>query len=198
MGIIVLGGLYIFVTGYRLSPMQAVRANTFVPGNANLIEEVDLEWGKCYLLQTPDQFFMAGCEKDGFLWVSHITCYTDRRPDDGVNTLAYLGWGPADDKRVTIFAVQTSDPQVAYVEAGEGSDRTRQSVSPGTPVVFQWTHTEIWLDDLAAHALSADGRLLYEYRYADESHCDSRELLWYPVDDPAEAWYPVDKSPDAS
>jgi hypothetical protein len=201
LGIIVLCVLYIYISfaaGYRLSPMQAAKANDDILGDAELIEEIDLGWGKCYLFQTPDQFLVADCEKDGLLWRCPLTSHGDRRADDGLATLAYFGWAKAENKVFTIFAIENTDPQVAYIEAGPGLERSRQAATLDTIVVFQWTYTRISVRDLAAHALDAEGRVIYEYRYADRGRADNRVLLWYPVNDPSQVWYPADEVPEVS
>ena len=168
--------------GIRLSAPQAARAHPAVPREADLIEDLDLDWGKILVFEASDKIYTAACHRSAFVWRSSFCSTTTIRSDERVRTLGYLGWSLRHDRQVTFFAVQTSDPNVATIEAGADRQRSRQAASVGELVVFEWAQVGLSVNELSATALDSAGQVLYEYRYLQPTTCRDDELRWYPVD----------------
>lgn len=169
------------VCGYRFTPLQAVRASSFIKGNINVFGEVDRDWISVFLLETQDGIKTAAAEKSGILWRCPAVTYfyDDIIAGDKVRT---VGWESLTGRKgqITVIAVQTTDPDVKFIEAGPDPERQRKAIGLNETVIFVWDKA---VSDLNAIAFDQDNIQLYKYGYNPEhiNFTDQKELRWYPV-----------------
>jgi|GEM_PF-1352438 len=175
------------LSGYRLSALGAARANRFVPRSADLIAEIDLGWGGVHVFETPDTIHAIWSHRSAFLWDSRFSSSAAVYSEDSVRTLAFSGFELRYDRQATVFAVQTSDPKIAFIEAGPDSLRISEPASLNSPIAFQWSQAGIGVHDLDAKALDFDGSVIYEYRYLHPGYFRADQLRWYPAVETADA-----------
>ncbi|MFD1177826.1 hypothetical protein ACFQ3W_16170 [Paenibacillus puldeungensis] len=66
----------IYWGGYRTNGLSAARANSFVPKDAILLDQVDYNWGKVYIFNSKEKSVTAiSNKKFSFLWVSRASTY---------------------------------------------------------------------------------------------------------------------------
>jgi len=169
----------IYYSGYRLDGLSAAKANKFVPQDSILLDQVDYNWGSVYIFNSEEKPVTAiSFKKFGLLWVSRLSVYYFHN-EDLVKTVGGVSLGNENEK-ATVMSVLVDDPKVAYLETGPVGDRRRKDVTIGKPISFSWNTTIQW-NDLNAKAFSDEGKLLYEYRFAQTNYTRIEDLKWYPV-----------------
>lgn len=177
--ILVLGALFIYWSGYRLDGLNAARANSFVPKDSILLDQVEYDWGAVYIFNSMEKPITAiSIKEHGFLWVSRASTFFYHN-DDPVKTIG--GTSIANDnEKAVVMSIIVDDPEVTFLEVGPENYRLRKSVEIGKPITFSWQEHMNWLE-LYPIALNNEGKILYEYRYAKENITRSEDLKWYPV-----------------
>ena len=174
-----------FLSGLRFTPFQAVKANQLIKGETTILGEIDRDWGNIYILQTQDGIKTAFSEKRGFMWRCPSTTYIydDIIKNDKVKTIGCTSVIGENGNEITVFAVQSCDPEVKYIEAGPDSDRQRKSIASDETVIFEWD--KIVINDVNAVAYNEDDQQIYKFEYNPEhlNFTDAKELRWYPTSD---------------
>lgn len=172
------------IGGCRFTPIEAVKSSSFIKGNIKILEEVDRNWTKIYLLKTKDGIKTAAVEKKGILWSCSLVTYLfdDIIKNDKVKTVGWASISKENNKQITVFAVQTNDPDVKFIEAGPNSDRQRKNIDSNEIVIFTWDKT--FNSDINAIAFNKDNLQVYKYEYNPKhlNVTDSKELRWYSLD----------------
>ena len=173
---------FYFISGYRFTPMQAVKSSPFIKGDINVFGEINRDWVTVYLLDTQDGIKTAAVEKRLVMWRCPAVTYfyDDIIKNDKVRT---VGWESLIGKngQITVFAVETSDPDVKFIEAGPDSERQRKVIGLNETIIFVWDKA---VSDLNAIAFSQDNKQLYKYTY-NPMHLniiDQKDLRWYQSD----------------
>ncbi|EGW38520.1 hypothetical protein [Desulfosporosinus sp. OT] len=173
--------MFFYISGYRFTPLDAAKAHFDVGKNSVSLGDVDFGWGKVYLFKIPKGSRTVIAIKNGFLWRAPAAVYFDQTSAEVINTVGLLSYN-GNNGQATVFAVETFDPNIAFVEAGPMGMRTTKEVKVGTPVIFSWDKA-IQPTELKPKALTNNGVPLYEYRYPKNTNVISHdELKWYPVD----------------
>lgn len=142
--------------------------------------DVNFGWGEVYLFNTPKGPRSVLAIKSGFLWRAPTAVHFDQTLSDKINTVGWMSYGDS-KHQATVFAVETSDPNVAFVEVGPSGEQLKKEVKVGTPVIFSWNKL-IQSGELKPIAFLKDGTPLYEYRYPKNTNViSSDDLKWYPV-----------------
>ena len=125
--------------------------------------DVDFGWGKVFVFDTANGPRTVISIKSWFLWRAPAAVHFEKSTD----AIRAIGWMSYFDKRgqATVFAVETSDPEISFIEAGPEDDRVRKEIKTGSPTVFSWNRALRSNDELNAIAYSIDDKALYEYRY---------------------------------
>jgi hypothetical protein len=181
VGILLLIGVVYFVSGYRFSAIQAAAAHSAVTAPSTMVEQADTGWGRLYVFLTPQGYRTVSCSRSILLWRCPAAVTVSHAAADAVRTIGWTSWTDAPGQQVTFIAVESRDPNVAYIEAGPPESRTRKPITVGTHVVFQWPKA-MFLHEIAPIALSAEGKTLYEYRTPNKAHISMPDdLKWYPA-----------------
>lgn len=173
--------LFNLVGGYRFTPIQAIKSSALIKGDIKIFGEVDRDWAKIYLLEAQNGVKTAVAEKRGLMWsCSSVTYfYDDIIKDDKVKTVGWTSIADKNNRQITVFAVQTSDPNIKFIEAGFNSERQRKNISLNETVIFTWD--KVINNTLNAVALDKDNHEIYKYEYNPEhlDFTDPKELRWY-------------------
>lgn len=169
-----------FAGNYRFTPLAAAKAHFDVGKNAVSLGDVDFGWSKVYIFDTANGSRTVISIKSLFLWRAPAAVHFETSTD----AIKTVGWMSYTDKRgqATVFAVETTDPQIAFIEAGPEDDIVRKEIEKGSPTIFSWNRAIRSNDELKPIAFSTDGTPLYEYRYPKNTNVfRSEELKWYSV-----------------
>lgn len=168
-----------FAGNYRFTPLAAAKAHFDVGKNAVSLGDVDFGWSKVYVFDTAAGPRTVISIKSLFLWRAPAAVHFESSTDE----IRTIGWMSYLDKKdqATVFAVETSDPKIAFIEVGEPNKRTRKEIKVDSPIIFSWD-TGVQFNDLKPIAFSIVGTPLYEYRYPKNTNVfRGEELKWYPV-----------------
>ena len=177
--VIILVSLLFFGVNYRFTPLAAAKAHFDVGNEAVTLGDVDFGWGKVYVFDTDSGPRSVISIKSWFLWRAPAAVHFEPSTD----VIRTVGWMSYFDKKgqATVFAVESTDPQIAFVEIGSPNERVRKEITPATPTIFSWNRA-IQSNELDPVAYSADNKPLFEYRYPkNTSTIRSEDLKWYPV-----------------
>ncbi|TXK72251.1 hypothetical protein [Paenibacillus sp. N3.4] len=178
--VILLITLFFYLVGYKLDALSAARANSFVPKDSVLLDEVDYPWGKVLIFDSLEKPITAISFKSfGFLWVSRTSTYYFHN-DDSIETIGGVLYSDDKGRSTTVISVLLNDPQISYLEIGPEGNRLRKKAALNVPITFSWDKSFPW-NDFNAKAFNEDGKILYEYRYAKTNYTRSEDLKWYPV-----------------
>ncbi|TWH56976.1 hypothetical protein DesLBE_1233 [Desulfitobacterium sp. LBE] len=172
---------YYFAGDYRVTPLAAAKAHSDVGENAEPLGDVDFGWSKVYILDTDKGPRTVISIKSSLLWRAPVAVHIEKSADP----IETVGWMSYTDNRgqAAVLAVETTDPQIAFIEAGPKDDRVRKEITEGSPAIFSWHKAIQANNELNAIALSAEGNTLYEYRYPKNTNVfRSEEFKWYSVD----------------
>ena len=168
-----------FISGYRFTPMQALKSNPIIKDDFKIFGEVDREWVKVFLLETQVGIKTATVLKSLISWrcPSVTYLYDDMIKDDKVKTVGWTSFN-AKNGQITVFAVRTTDPDVKYIEAGPKLARQRKDIDLTNTVIFVWDEA---LSDLNPIAFNQENKQLYKYMYdpAHPNFIDQKDLKWY-------------------
>lgn len=169
-----------FLDGYKLDALSAARANSFVPKDSVLLDEVDYPWGKVLIFDSTEKPITAISFKSfRFLWVSRMSTYYFHN-DDPIKTIGGLIYSDDKGRAATVLSVLLNDPQISYFEVGPNGSRLRKKAELNVPITFSWDKSFPW-NDFNAKAFNENGKVLYEYRYPETNYIRSEDLKWYPV-----------------
>ncbi|MZQ81073.1 hypothetical protein GQF01_02850 [Paenibacillus sp. 5J-6] len=172
-----------FIGGTRFTPISAMKAQISVGSDITVFDQVDLPWGKVYLVDTPSGERTAVVRKKGPFWFCNsVTTFDNTNDSDPLRTIGWLNYqysGVTPSESAALIAVISNDSQVAYIEAGVGVDRVKKKIEPNEPLLIWWPKTFPG-STLKPVALSSEGKVLYEYRFAQENVTDTKTLRWYP------------------
>jgi hypothetical protein len=177
---IVLIFLIFYLGEYKLDALSAASANTFVPEDSVLLDEVEYPWGKVMIFDSHEKPMTVICFKIfGFLWVSGSSTYYYHN-DDPIKTIGGVSYSDDKGRAATVFSVMLNDPQISYLEIGPAGNRLSKKATLNVPITFNWNKSYPW-NDFNAKAFNEDGKVLYEYRYAQSNYIRSEDLKWYPT-----------------
>ncbi|RIX59221.1 hypothetical protein D3P08_03435 [Paenibacillus nanensis] len=170
-----------YASGYRLDGLSAARANTLVPKDSVLIDEVMFSWGGIYVFDSSEKPVTAiSTKKFGLLWTSKSSVWQFHH-NDSIKTIGSATFNES-GKKATILCVLVNDSNISYIEAGPGENRIIKHVQIGEPLTFSWEES-IQTDRLSPKAFDKNGKLLFDYRYPETSFIRQEDLKWYPVKD---------------
>lgn len=175
--------VFFFISGYKLTAKSSVESSLNLHGDENVFGEVKRDWGIVYLLDTHKGIKTALATKKGLLWSCSTSTYffDDVIKNDLVKTVGWMSIKDANNKQITVFAVQTNDPKVRFIEVGSSSDRQRKPIALNETVIFSWDKSIIW-NDLNAIAFDKDNIQLYKYGYPKNvSSINANDLRWYQI-----------------
>lgn len=178
------GNIYIlwnilYKDGYRLSGIEAVKADFTVGEDIQLFGEVKKDWGTVYLLKTPNAIKTALMFKSGLLWKCGSTTFLNVNKDDAVKTVGWQSYSDDKGRQITLIAVDTTDPNVKFIEAGNGVQRLKKEITVGNTVVFSWDKV-VPFNEINAIALNNDNMKLYEYGFPKNTNViNTKDLKWY-------------------
>ncbi|GKU24930.1 hypothetical protein [Clostridium folliculivorans] len=182
--IVLFSSSFIYLQGYRLSPMKAAEAALEMNDNIQKFGEVKRDWGNVLLLKTSKGLKTALVMKQGLLWHCNSTIYffDDAMKNDLVKTVGWESFSSDNSKQITVLAVENNDPNVKVIKAGTGSDIQSKSISLGVTVIFTWDKM-IQSSNLNPVAFDKSDSPVYKYQYnpKDSSSIHLDELKWYPV-----------------
>jgi hypothetical protein len=169
-----------YQTGFRLTSEAAARVNAYIGNSSEFFDELHFNWGDVYLFNSPKGPRTAVIEKHGIWWFNEATTIVNDN-SDAVKTVGFSSFSHVPYVGVTVLAVQTTDANVSYIEAGPLSDRIKKPIKIGASTVFSWSGM-MTVKDLNAVAYSKNGHDLYEYRFPkNKSSIDvTTDLRWYP------------------
>jgi len=169
----------LYSEGYRLTALDASKANSYVGKQIDLLGSIDYDWAKVYFFNTPKDDRTVLAIKEGLLWKAPTTVYINHNSD----IVQTVGWISVNEPKgqVMAMAVVTSDPSVSYVEIGPSTEKIRKEAKSGVPMLFSWKKV-IDFNDLKPTAYSKDGKPLYEYRFPKNTNTVSTaDIRWYSV-----------------
>lgn len=176
---ILLIALLFYFGEYKLDAWSAARANSFVPKDSVLLDEVDYPWGKVIIFDSPEKpITVISFKSFGFLWVSRMSTYYFPN-DNPIKTIGGVSYSDDKGRAATVISVLVKDPLISYLEIGPEGNRSRRKAALNVPITFSWDKSFPW-NDFNAKAFNEDGKVLYEYRYAESNYIRSEDLKWYP------------------
>ncbi|MCL8208594.1 MAG: hypothetical protein K6V97_11065 [Actinomycetia bacterium] len=168
---------FLYLSGYRFSPIAAAKAEFDVGAYAVPFGAVQYPWGEVLLVRTPAGPRTVLLTKHGFLWRAPGDTHFDKSTGR-IKTIGWMSYSGSQGA-TTVFAVETSDPRIASISAGPASARQKKKVDVNTPVIFSWNKAFYWYE-LNPVALSAEGKPLYKWGVPlNVSAFTPRDLKWY-------------------
>jgi hypothetical protein len=97
--------LFFYLGGYKLNALGAARANSFVPKDSVLLDEVDFSWGKVLILDSSEKPITAISFKSfRFLWTSGTSSYSFHN-DDPIKTIGGIIYSDDKGRAATVLSV---------------------------------------------------------------------------------------------
>ena len=174
--------LICFINGYRFTAIGAAKSHSFLPKDAELVEQFDTGSSVLFLFKSDEEevYYTVLTEKSGVFYrgnsSTHIPYSTDK-----IQTVGGMSFTSADDE-ASLLSVISYDDEIAYIEAGTETDVERKEINKGERISFLFPYSE-QLDFLYPRALNKEGEILYYYGYPKNTNVTySGDLKWYRVD----------------
>jgi len=160
--------------GYRFTGLQAAKNNFEISKGAQLIGQVNYNWGNVYLFKTNKGPRTIISKRFGLLWSASVGFSMN----DSNDAISVVGWG--NDTKCTVYAVEALDNNVKYIEMGSEGSRIRKYVGKENPIIFSWNKSIPW-NDFNGIAYSTNGEAIYELRYPqNKSYINpTDDLKWF-------------------
>ncbi|AST91895.1 MULTISPECIES: hypothetical protein [Sutcliffiella] len=181
--LLLIGALFLYINGYRLTPENAANSHSFLPKDAILIEQVPIESSTIFVYKSDKEkrYLTVLSEKTGFLYRSGTSTYTPF-VSDTLQTVGVISfWN--DREATTYLSVLSTNDEVAYIEVGIEPDVIRREIRADEMVSFYFPFSH-QIDFIHPTAYDKDGNALYYYGYPKNSTTFSTDdFKWHRIDD---------------
>ncbi|GGF14395.1 hypothetical protein GCM10010954_11290 [Halobacillus andaensis] len=116
-------------------------------------------------------------KKDGLFYESPLSTYIEHQTDASLETLSSIDYTDETDA-LTLLVVQSMDPDVDKIEAGEETNRKENEVEEGEISVFSWDRS-ISFDEMNAAAYDGQGEVLYYFGLEKDETTNVDNLGWF-------------------
>lgn len=167
-----------YMLGYRFTPEQAARANSWIHKDSILMGREDFGAAQVYLFENQDKYYTVIADYKFPFWRSGVNFWANKTEDK----IKLVGWCSytTGGKRITVVPVQCYDENVAYIEMGPEPERLRKDIPLKQTVIFSWEKSIPW-NDLNGFAYSKDHKKLYRFGYEIKNNTiNPSELRWFP------------------
>ncbi|WP_252504015.1 hypothetical protein [Sporosarcina sp. Marseille-Q4943] len=175
--------LIFFISGYRFTALSAAKSNSFLPKDAELVEQYDTGSSVIFLfnIDEEERYQTVLVEKSGVFYRSSVS--TDiPYSSDKIQTVGGMSVTTRNDE-ATLLSVISYDEEVAYIEAGVEPNVERKEINKGQRITFLFPFSE-QIDFLYPAAFNSDGKKLYYYGYPKDTHVlKSEDLKWHKIDE---------------
>lgn len=182
--IILIGGFILYLSNMRLTAVSALKANPFIGKEIRIIKQIDMDWGKVYIVDTLESIKTAVVEKHGLLWNSSVSFYAEKETleQEQIKTIGYMSYTNSKQKQTQVLAMWNEDPKVSTIHiTREDNEVFIQPTPLNELILFTWDEVfNINTTDILA--LNEEGKALYYYGYPKGTNIlrDS-EFKWHPI-----------------
>lgn len=174
--------LFLWITGYRFTAFSAAKSNSFVTRKDHLIGHYQFGNAQIFLFKNDNKkiYQTVLSKRSGVLYRSnsstHISYRTGSVVTVGGTSVTFQNGG------LTFISIQSNDPTVAYIEAGNDPNRKKKKIDSGERIAFMFPYG-VQIDHLNAAAYNAQGKKLYYYGYPKDMTMinPDKDLKWYKV-----------------
>lgn len=181
--ILIVYGILLFITGYRFSPLEAAKANGSLSESVTLLDETNRDWVDFYYFKdnNKNQYLTVIVDPKGFLYVSRTSTWL-YNPTDEIKTMGSSSYMDKKGHQLTTLLVSSDSAEVAYIEAGPESNRTKLEIEKGETLLFEFDNL-INHNDMNPIAYDQDGKALYYYGYPKNvSYMKTGDYKWHEVE----------------
>ncbi|MCD5324341.1 MULTISPECIES: hypothetical protein [Pontibacillus] len=169
----------VYADGYRVTALGAAKSNHFIADDVSLIDHYKLGSDDVYLFKSDkkEEYQTASATKSGFLYTSRVLVYWPYHEDE-IETVGWLSSSSG-----TLLSVVSHDEDVAYIEAGNGTNRKRIETEKGKRITFTFTPKNR-SNNLNPVAYNKEGEKLYYYGFPETNtpHQSTKDIKWHKVD----------------
>lgn len=175
--------LYMGITGIRITPLQASRANGFIEKKAEFLKEIKLGENYLHVYYNPEEklYRTTYTERNGIFYRSNFSTSFYPHVEDRIRTLGGINVLVNGAHESALYIVN-KDPQVKEIAIidSEGNYISRQPVKGEEPVVVQYKYpTGTNISNYTVTALNEEMDVLYYYGYEkDDNHLSDEEYKW--------------------
>ncbi|AST91896.1 MULTISPECIES: hypothetical protein [Sutcliffiella] len=154
--------IYLFFSGYRITPLSAANAFPLLPKDAELVEEMKISTTPIFVYKSEEenQYVSVTSEKNGVFYRSTQSTFVPIRTDS-LQTVGLMNFRNKDGEG-TYFSVLSTDEEVFYIEVGIDPDVIRKEIRAGESVSFYLSSFEV-INFLYPTAYNKDGKPLFYY-----------------------------------
>jgi hypothetical protein len=169
------------ITGYRFTALSAAKSNSFVSKDFKVIEKFYAGPSAIFLFKSDEKelYRTVLSEKSGLFYRSSVSTYIPYS-SDAIQTVGGLS-SSTDNDAFTLLSIESHDDEVAYVEAGVGSNLERRAINKRERVTFLLPFSK-QIDQLNATAFNENGEKLYYYGYPKDTNI-LEDLKWHKVNE---------------
>ncbi|GMQ57258.1 hypothetical protein AN1V17_16530 [Vallitalea sediminicola] len=176
------------IAGIRLTPLQALKANTFVEANATFLEEIKVGENYLHIYYNPieERYQTTYTEKVGFFYRSNSSNWYYPHEEDKVRTLGGNKVLLEEGYELVLYIV-IEDPQVREIAIIDSVDNhvMSQIVKVGEPTIIHYKYPRgANISDYKAVALNDESDIIYYYGYElNDNHLSDDEYKWHVMED---------------
>lgn len=165
--------------------MSALKANSFIGKDIEVIKEVELDWGKVYIVDTPEAFRTVLVEKYGILWSSSTSFYCNKEQvaQDKLKTIGAMNYTKNNkQKQIQILGIWNEDLEVTDIHiTREDGEIFTQSAPLNELILFKWDELSN-VNSMDIVGVNQEGTALYQYGYPEGTNIlKDSEFKWHPV-----------------
>lgn len=175
--------LFMFISGFRFTALNAATSNTFISNDYTLLEEYDAGSATIFLFKSDKEqlYRTVVSKKYGLLYRSNVSTFIPYRTDS-LQTIGGISY-KNNKKEFTILVIESSVEEVTYIEAGLDYNLERKQISKGERIYFLFPFSK-QINFLYPIAFNKEGEKLYYYGYPENSNFINinEDLRWHKID----------------
>ncbi|WP_432360670.1 hypothetical protein [Sporosarcina sp. UB5] len=175
--------LIFYISGYRFTALSAAKSNSFLPKNAELMDQYETGSSVIFLFNIAEEerYQTVLSEKSGVLFRSTVSTVIPYSTDK-IQTVGGMSITTRNDE-ATLLSVISYDEEVAYIEAGVEPYVERKEINKGERISFLFPFSK-QIDFLYPAAFNKDGKKLYYYGYPKDTNVlKSEDFKWHKIEE---------------
>ncbi|MCM1991277.1 hypothetical protein [Oceanirhabdus seepicola] len=186
--LIIISMISVFISGYRISPLAASRANGFIKEDFELINDLDLDWAYIHFYHDKenDKYYTAISEKKLFMYVSRCSVWHYSNNEDPIRTIGSMNYNNGKGKFAKLLMVDTDDKNIESIIIRDEHESIETKINVDSPQIIIFDKF-LNLNDCDVVALDENNQEIFYYGYPRGTNIlRDEDYKWHYVEDVVE------------
>lgn len=175
---------FLGILGMRVTPLGALKASPFIKDIIEVLEDIDVQGGKVYIVDTTESFQTVYVDQYGPFWVRQCSFHTEKEQvkNDSLKMIGTMSYSKNAQEQIQLLGIWNEDLEVETIQITRADGVGYTQLAPiNELILFQWDKVEN-LSSTSILARDKEENPIYYYGYPEGTNIlrDS-EFKWHPV-----------------